>query len=540
MATDASARSSRARASPSPRLAVPRWPAPAWGAIGVTALFIVTTSWWLSQDHSIPIFDAGLHLSIAINVHHELAAGHLLKALTLSIPYPPFVYLVGSLGIAIGGVGIAPLVITENLVFVSLLSLGCYKVARLAFGPPAGLLAVIFALGSPLVAAQFRVFMTDAPETAMVAVSVWLILATKGFSELKSCALAGLAVGVGMLTKEPLPIFVVGIVGVALYRGGRESWRGFLLFAVVAFVIAGPWYLHELGQLQNLGSEASDSSNVFTGYPIPDVAPARLSIDNLTWYLWSMINTQLYLPLLTFAAVGWVWTLVGFARRRIVSPLALELVVGAFLSWALITETFIHDTRYSLPLTVYLAVFGAGWIVRLPRRWLPIAASVLVFVAVANNLGIIFGSGRTLQVTVAGAKTNTLEQAGVFTFYEDHGFLVSAPRRDGDLLAMFRALKANGVRTVSWPFYEAREPDFSTGGVHALSQIAGLDNLESEYPPNLLTQRNATLAHVKIGPGLEHPCVRLDDGTGIWVRLGNPFRPGVKDYCPLPKPHFYS
>jgi hypothetical protein len=34
--------------------------------------------------------------------------------------------------------------------------------------------------------------------------------------------------------------------------------------------------------------------------------------------------------------------------------------------------------------------------------------------------------------------------------------------------------------------------------------------------------------------------VRLDDGTGVWVRIGNPEAAGARDYCPLPKPHFDS
>src|SRR5580704_15724121 len=221
MASEITAPRLRARATPLARLAELGWPAPAWGAIGVTVLFIGITCWWLTQDRSIPIFDAGLHLNLALNVHQELAAGNLGEALTLSVPYPPFAYLIGSLGIALGGVGVAPPILAENLVFATLLALGCYKVGRLAFGPLAGLLAVVFAFGSPLIAAQFHVFMTDAPETAMVAVSVWLVIASEGFTKLRTCALAGVAVGLGMLTKEPFPVFVVGVCLVTLVRGAR-------------------------------------------------------------------------------------------------------------------------------------------------------------------------------------------------------------------------------------------------------------------------------------------------------------------------------
>ncbi len=522
---------------------MPRWPTPAWGAIGVTTLFVGITCWWLTQDRSIPIFDAGLHLSLAIDVHDELSSGHLLNALTLTIPYPPFAYLVGCLGILVGGVGIAPLVLAENLVFVPLLALGCYQVGRLAFGPLAGLLAVVFALGSPLITAQFHVFMIDAPETAMVAVSVWLVIATEGFSRLKTCALAGVAVGLGMLTKEPFAFFLVGIVVVTAVRGGRRAWRGFALFAAIALVLALPWYIHEYAQVRALGTEATAAASAFStpGTSLMSgIAPPRLSLTNLEWYLWNLINAQLYLPLFAFAAVGWVWALVGFARRRPVSPLAPELAVGAFLAWVLITETFVHDTRYSMPLLVYLAVFGAGWIVRLGRRGRIAATAVLVLVALLNTLGASFGLGAERTITLPGASPAALTQPGVLTLYSNAGFLVSGPHRDGDLLAVLQALRREGVRAIEWPPEQALVPDFSEGGLVALLQIAGLEEVGEGVPAGRLTRRDAILAHRTVGPHITRPCVLLDDGTGVWVRIGDPLASGARDYCPLPKPHFYG
>jgi 4-amino-4-deoxy-L-arabinose transferase-like glycosyltransferase len=543
MATDISVRRSPVRISPVSRIAALGWPAPAWGAIGVTALFLGITSWWLTQDRSIPIYDAGLHLSLVLDVHQELSTGKLLNAVTLSLPYPPFAYLVGSLGILVGGVGVAPPIVAENLFFGSLLALGCYQVGRLAFSPLAGLLAVVFALSSPLITAQFHVFMIDAPETAMVAVSVWLIIATEGFSRMWICAVAGLAVGLGMLTKEPFAMFVVGIVAVTAVRGGLRAWRGFVAFTVVALAVALPWYLHEYSHIQALGSAATASSSAYQArgsLAQKGVAPPRFSRENLEWYSWNMINTQLYLPLFLFSAVGWLWAMVGFVRRRPVSRLAPELAVGAFLGWFIVTETFIHDARYSMPLLVYLAVFGTGWIVRLPRSGRIVATAALVLVAISNTLATSFGVGGKQGFRLPGHwPALGQEAAGYATVYSNAGFLVAGPRWDGDLPAMLQALRRNGVRGVIWPGQQAIAQDFSRGGLLALLRIADLELLnianESELGPG-----DAVLFHTPISPGEAPPCVRLDDGTGVWVRLGQPSAPGARDYCPLPKPHFYG
>jgi dolichyl-phosphate-mannose-protein mannosyltransferase len=608
MASEVTAPRVRARATPLARLAELGWPAPAWGAIGVTTLFIGITCWWLTRDRSIPIFDAGLHLNLALNVQQELAAGNLGKALTLTVPYPPFAYLIGSLGITIGGVGVAPPIIAENLVFVTLLALGCYKVGRLAFSPLAGLLAVVAALGSPLIAAQFHVFMTDAPETAMVAVSVWLIIASEGFTKPRICAVAGVAVGLGMLTKEPFPIFVLGVGVVTLGRGGRRAWPGVAVFAAIALALALPWYIHEHALIQGIGDQATASSSAYQGEagPAPkDIAPPRLSSANLEWYLWNLDNVELGLPLLLIAAAGFIWTVGGFVPRRMrssaaeearsgarssneggrrgrggkggrtkggtkgrnpparvggwkphvgsraaaarvtrewapVSPLALELTVGAFVAWLVLTETFFHDTRYSMPLLLYPAVFAGGWIAHFSGRRRVVAVGALAVVVVANMMGSTFGVGTQYKVTLPGASPTALQQPGYLTLYPG-GFLVSGPHRDGDLLGTLQALRRDGVRYLSWNQRQATdEPDFSNGGVTVFAQIARLQGLAPGQQPGSLGRSVAELAHGKITSEGPPPCVTLDDGTGVWIRIGNPTAAGARDYCPLPRPHYYG
>jgi Dolichyl-phosphate-mannose-protein mannosyltransferase len=538
MATDVRTAGQPTRLALIERVRLPAWTGAAWGAIALWALFLGITFWWLSQDRSIPIYDSGLHLLIALDVHEYLQHGELAAAFSPADPYPPLAYTVGALGVFVGGVGVAPPIIAENLVFVSLLVLGCYKVGRLAFGPTGGLLAVIFALGSPLLIAQSHVFMIDVPETAMVAVSVWLIIATEGFSRIGASALAGLAVGLGMMTKEPFAFFVAGILVVTALRGGWRAWRGIVVFAVVALVVALPWYLENYAVVHATGSTAVAAAN-HPQYP-SDIAPPRFSYDNLAWYLWNFINFQTFFPLFLFAATGWVWMIVGFLRRRPVSPLAPELAVGAFVAWFAITETFVHDNRYSEPILLYLAVIGTGWLTQLPRPGRLAAVGVLVVVALANTLGTSFGVGKQILLGLPGGTTSSLQYRGELMIYSNSGFQVSGPKRDGDLIAMLRALRRDGVRDVTWFPRQALEPDFTNIGVSVLSHIAGLTPLERTLVFSTLTRRDAVFAHEPIRPNEPPPCVRLYDNTGVWVRLGNPTAPGTQDFCPFPSPHFYG
>jgi 4-amino-4-deoxy-L-arabinose transferase-like glycosyltransferase len=540
-------------------VALGRWSATAWAAIGVCVLFIAITFWWLAHDRSIPIYDSGLHLLYAFDVRSALGAGNFGAAFKSTLPYPPFTYVIGSLGVFVGGIGVAPPILAQNLIFVPLLGLGCYQLGRLAFGPLAGLLAVVFALGSPLIIPQFHVFMVDAPETAMVAVAIWLIIASEGFARVPVSALAGLAVGVGLLVKEPFAFFVAGPLIVTAVRGARRArrgersvWLGFAAFCVVALIVALPWYAAEFSSIRATESTAINAANHSSATtPVvnyeADIAPARFSLDNFEWYFWNLLNFQLFLPLFLLSAAGWLWMVLRLLRRRPAGRCAPELLLGSFIAWFAITETFVHDTRYSLPLQVYLAVIGTGWILQLPRTGRIAASAAVVLVALANTFATSFGVGDTVLAATgpsdALGHATTLQHAGQIVVYNPGGFLVAGPKRDGDMLGMLRALERQGVTGVTWSAEQATEQDFTDIGVTVLSKIAGLailEHLAAPTPVGSLTKRDAIFAHGPVKPGESPPCVTLSDGTGVWVRLGNPYAHGEQDYCPLPTPRFYG
>lgn len=320
--------------------------------------------------------------------------------------------------------------------------------------------------------------------------------------------------------------------------------------------------------------------------------------------MWNLDNVELGLPLLLLAAAGFVWTVAGLVRSRPrsltarrarpatsriasgqprrgrggrgdqtkagnraersrgassredaraagtaaadrerpspVGPLALELTVGAVVAWLILTETYFHDTRYSMPLLLYPAVFAAGWIAHFTGRARAVAVGALVVVVFVNMLGSTFGVGKQYRIALPGASPTALQQPGYLTLYPG-GFLVAGPHRDGDLLGTLRALRRHGVRYLVWNQRQGTiEPYFSNGGLAVLAQIAQLEQPSPGAQASALGKRVAVLAHGKIAPGEVAPCVTLDDGTGVWIRIGNPAAAGAQDYCPLPRPRYYG
>ena len=69
----------------------------AWATIAATASFIAVTCWWLTQDRSIPVYDAGHHLETALLFHQMLGSGNLLGPFNYESPYPPVGTMIGAL-----------------------------------------------------------------------------------------------------------------------------------------------------------------------------------------------------------------------------------------------------------------------------------------------------------------------------------------------------------------------------------------------------------------------------------------------------------
>ena len=93
--------------------------------------------------------------------------------------------------------------------------------------PLIGLVAVALLALFPMFYSMSRYFYIEFALTAMVALVVYLLLATEGFQRRGVSLLFGLSLGLGMLTKRTFGVFAVGPVFVALLTSGAlpELWR---------------------------------------------------------------------------------------------------------------------------------------------------------------------------------------------------------------------------------------------------------------------------------------------------------------------------
>jgi 4-amino-4-deoxy-L-arabinose transferase-like glycosyltransferase len=508
----------------------------AWGALGATVAFIAITCWWLTKDRGVPIYDAGDQLETALLYRNMLAAGNIFGPFTFNNIYPILGHIVGAVGALIGGVSVASPIVAENVVFVPLLALGCYQTGKLLYGPLAGMLAVIFVLGSPLLISTFHVFLLDPPLTALVALALWLVLACEDFRRPGMSALAGLAVGLGVNMKVQFALFLICLVLVLLAHGGWRNWRGLAIFTVCALAVGLPWFIVHSSELKEMFELASSGG----GTP-PGNIPVRWSTTNLLWYFWSVLNSQLLAPLFILVVIGGVWTTISVIRAPRAHAARLEFLLGGLGAWFVITFiTIHHDIRYGMPLLGYLAVLGTGWIACVPRTARMVGIAVVVLGVAANTLALNLGIGSEVRVALASPLPTTEQAPDQIVLYTPNGFISAAPIRDGDIPGLFEELHREGVRTVAWGAEQSEQKDFSEAGLVPLARIAQLAPVVTQSPEYARSPSIATLIHEPIGAHSPPICARLSDDTGVWVVRFDGAADKLALYCPSHHPQFYD
>ena len=212
--------------------------------------------------------------------------------------------------------------------------------------------------------------------------------------------LSALACGLGLLTKGPVALALVGVPVIALAwidpRLSRPGWRGWVAYLVVALGIAAPWYVAVCLRDPEFAAYFFWKHNV-----VRFVAP--FDHARPVWF---------YLPGLLLGMMPWTLLLPGLARvvfdrsartaeRR---PQALGMMLGSTL-WMLVFFSAAGCKRptYLLPALPPLAL-ALGWVVHLGApRWRDllargsVPATRVAVVTLVGAVGIV-GTATALRV----------------------------------------------------------------------------------------------------------------------------------------------
>lgn len=146
--------------------------------------------------------------------------------------------------------GLRTLVIVHcNLIFFAILLFSTCLIGVRCSSRPAGVLAAVIVGLYPAIYGQSRKFGLDFPLAAMTALNVYVLLRTDGFRETGFSLLMGFTMGLGLLTKGQIALYLALPVAYSLLKGPlpprgavRARVVNFMLFLIVALGISAIWW----------------------------------------------------------------------------------------------------------------------------------------------------------------------------------------------------------------------------------------------------------------------------------------------------------
>lgn len=374
--------------------------------IFLMVIIIINTYIWLQFDTIPPHWDMANHLrhgleytDVAIQIRDSVTLKELARSVFeffvgKNTYYPPLVYWVSVPWILALGRTFEAAVLS-NIFFLAVMTFSTYTLGVRLWNRTTGLLATIVMLSFPFIVGQFHEFQLDLPLTAMNLLAVVALLKTNRWQNRFWSFVFGATVGLGMLTKWPLPAFIIGPVVYELIgrireinrltgQKHREAQQNLFLNLGLGLlgwlVTAGPWYIRHLESLQsNLGV------NWETGTGEGD--PNPLSVRSFRLYSDVLIQAQIRLFMLIPFVVGLFLTIkhkVNLQKNGVL----LAWFAGSYIVMTLYNN---KDYRFIEPILGSVAILTAFWIPQLKNPIKKILIGYIVIIAMFQFWTVSWG-----------------------------------------------------------------------------------------------------------------------------------------------------
>ncbi|UCH89295.1 MAG: glycosyltransferase family 39 protein [Thermoplasmata archaeon] len=186
----------------------------------VTAIHGVNNYVWLTKDKMIQGWDAAQYLTYSYQYHllfTDPTRNFFIDFFLINRQRPPLRLIITSPFYGIFGLSVDVAVMT-NVIFMIILLFSVYGIGKYLFSREVGLFAAILVSLFPIIHGLSRSFLVDFPSAAMIALSIYLLLKTEYFTNRKYSILFGLSMGLGLLTRDAYPVFMLGPLLYIMYK----------------------------------------------------------------------------------------------------------------------------------------------------------------------------------------------------------------------------------------------------------------------------------------------------------------------------------
>ena len=209
------------------------------------------TCLWLKKNIFTPYWDEARHLTVAINYFRNFPSLFINYSdvgfnLGHSFVYGPLFYLTSVFLKLLLNIPYDCLALT-NILFTGLLFFSVFRIGETISGKRAGFFAVLILSFYPIIYGMSRKFMLDYSLTAVLCLSVYLLIKSDYFRNIKYVIFFGLSFAAGLLIKLSFFLVLAGPLFYLTYLSLKKNPRIFI-FNYIVFIIIGlgiplAWYI---------------------------------------------------------------------------------------------------------------------------------------------------------------------------------------------------------------------------------------------------------------------------------------------------------
>jgi len=307
--------------------------------------------------------------------------------------YPPLFYLVAAaIRIVFNNVDF---MFMTSTIFLILLIYSTYKIGQVLEDRKAGLLSAAIVASYPIIYVLSRDFNLDMAQTAMVCVSLYLLIMTECFKNRKYSILFGLVSGMGMLSKHMFILFIIGPLLVTLIQlirtaNNNRNIKMQLINMIIALFILClislrfyyslyfmPGTIQDL--IRTIGVLSTGELNLSPG--------ERMNIHHFLFFLKSLKLYQIgLLNLLIF-----LFLLPGFLLKKKYNQYRIFLMIWIILPIFLLTLRPGKYSEYTVSCLPPFAIITSLGILSISRR--SVRNKLIIIILLSNiflNISIVF------------------------------------------------------------------------------------------------------------------------------------------------------
>jgi len=354
-------------------------------------------------------------------------------------PYRPPLFLLSSLPFYLIFGRTPDVAVMTNIIYFIILVLSVYGIGRRLHSEEVGLLASFIVSTFPIIFGLSRSYWLDFPLTAMVSLSMYLLLMSDYFRDKKYSLLFGLSAGLGMLTKWTYFVFLSGpflYLFLSSFKGNLKKNEkatvptfNAAISILVGMAVASFWYipngLDVAVKLSGLSVGIASEEAIRFQQLGETIGPSGIfNIKSLTFYAGKLVNEQVTF---IFAIIFLVFASLIFKKER--KEATWMLLLWIIVSVVIFTLIKNKTTRNTVPMLPSIGLIISMGIMSIKCPWIRRVGTIIVLL-----IGL-------LQYTLTSYGSSLLPKRLALT--TSIGDVVFFEQPDNHSYAIFRANKGD-------------------------------------------------------------------------------------------------